>query len=209
MRSSRSEEVSDSSGWTVGGARLAPASPSWHDRSRAHLGARFGNCALALSTLALASCANMPSNVSGPDQKGQIVVALAAPAGISVSSFSVVGDVFDESGVGVGKHQFRRRGNRSVAHHRSAGRCRAIGSAWTPRPAPASTAREPAIPSISSPGQTNSLSVNLNCDATRTDGGSWIDRGDRRARFRRQLPRALRVDAVPASRRPPMAERLT
>ena len=131
----------------------------------------FRNCALALSTLALASCANMPSNVSGPDQRGQIVVALATPAGIAVSSFSWE--------VTSSTNQVLASGSSSsvvsgIAPSLIIGLPAAVGDLVS---MDATTGSGVHCKGTSNPfnivaGQTNPVSVNLNCDSSRMDGGT-------------------------------------
>jgi hypothetical protein len=141
-------------------------------------GIRFGKCALALSTFALASCANMPSNVSGPDQngsgseqKGQIVVALAAPAGIAVSSFSWQ--------VTSSTNQVLASGSTSsvvsgIAPSLIIGLPAAVGDRVS---MDATTGSAVHCKGTSNPfnivaGQTNPVNVNLDCDSSRADGGT-------------------------------------
>ena len=136
-----------------------------------HWGVRFGNCALALCTLALASCANMPSNISGPDQKGQIVVALAAPAGITVSSFSWEVTSSASQVLASGSSSSVVAG---IAPSLIIGLPAAVGD-WVSMDA--ATGSGVHCKGTSNPfnivaGQTNPVSVNLNCDSSRTDGGS-------------------------------------
>ncbi len=135
---------------------------------------RFLNCALALSTLALASCANMPSNVSGgPDQNGRIVVALATPTGITVTSFSWE--------VTSSTNQVLASGSTSsvvagISPSVIIGLPAAVGDRVG---MDATTGSGVHCTGTSNPfnivaGQTNPVNVNLNCDATRNDGGSGL-----------------------------------
>jgi hypothetical protein len=139
-------------------------------RIETHWGVRFVGCALALFTLALASCTNMPSDVSGPDRKGQIVVALAAPTGITVASFSWE--------VTSSTNQVLVSGTTSsvlpgVAPSIIVGLPAAVGDRVS---LDATTGAGVHCTGTSDPfnivaGQTNPVSVNVNCDATKTDGG--------------------------------------
>jgi hypothetical protein len=136
-----------------------------------HWEIRFCNCALALTALALASCANLPGNVSGPEQKGEIVLALAAPAGITVSSFSWA--------VTSSTNQVLASGSTSsvvagIAPSLIIGLPAAVGDRVS---MDATTASAVHCKGTSNPfnivaGQTNSVSVNLNCDSSRVDGGT-------------------------------------
>ena len=152
-------------------ARVLLSQPVMARQVETQWGVRFRNCSLALSTLALASCTNMPSNVSGPDQKGQIVVALAAPAGITVSSFSWQ--------VTSSTNQVLASGSTSsvlpgVAPELIIGLPAAVGDLVS---MDATTGSGTHCKGTSNPfnivaGQTNPVSVNLNCDSSRTDGGT-------------------------------------
>ena len=114
----------------------------------------------------------MPSNVSGPDQqKGQIVVALAAPTGITVSSFSWE--------VTSSTNQVLASGSTSsvvagIAPSLVIGLPAAVGDRVS---MDATTGSGVHCKGTSNPfnivaGQTNPLSVNLNCDSLPTDGGT-------------------------------------
>jgi len=152
-------------------ARVLLRQPVMARQVETHGGARFGNCAFVLFTLGLASCANMPSNVSGPDQKGQIVVALAAPAGIAVSSFSWA--------VTSSTNQLLASGSTGsvvagIAPSLIIGLPAAVGDLVS---MDATTGSGVHCKGTSNPfnivaGQTNPVSVNLNCDSSRMDGGT-------------------------------------
>ena len=135
---------------------------------------RFRNCALAL---ALASCANMPSNVSGPDPasgadpKGQVVVALATPKGIAVSSFSWQVTSSTNQVLASGMTSSVLPG---IAPSLIIGLPAAVGDRVSMDVAPGAGAH---CTGTSNPfnivaGQTNPVNVNVTCDATHADGGS-------------------------------------
>jgi hypothetical protein len=134
-------------------------------------GVRLRNLAVALPALALAGCANMASEVSGPEHKGQIVVALATPAGTNVASFSWQ--------VTSSTNQVLSSGTTSnvvpgVAPSVVLGLPAAIGDKVS---MDVTTSAGVHCAGTSGPfnvvaGQTNPVSVNVNCDSARTDGGS-------------------------------------
>jgi len=133
--------------------------------------ARHHNLALALAGLSLAGCTNMASEVSGPEHKGQVVVALAAPAGTNVASFSWE--------VTSSMSQVLSSGSSSgvvpgIDPSVILGLPAAVGDRVT---MDVTTSAGAHCTGTSNPfnvvaGQTNSVSVNVNCDSTRADGGA-------------------------------------
>jgi hypothetical protein len=158
-------------------ARVLLRQPAMARRVETLWGIRFRDCALALSALALASCANMPSNVSGadpasgPEPKGQVVVALATATGITVSSFSWQVTSSTNQVLASGMTSSILPG---IAPSLIIGLPAAIGDRVSMN---VTTGSGVHCTGTSSPfnvvaGQSNPVSVNVNCDATRTDGGN-------------------------------------
>jgi hypothetical protein len=134
-------------------------------------GVRLRSTAVPLSALLLAACTNMSSEVSGPEHKGQIMLALATPAGTNVSSFS---------------WQVTSSTNQVLSSGTSGGVVPGVDpSVILGLPASVgdrvsmdvTTSAGVHCTGISNPfdvvaGQTNSVNVNVNCDSARMDGGA-------------------------------------
>jgi hypothetical protein len=134
-------------------------------------GIRLRKAAVALSALSLAACTNMSSEVSGPEHKGQIVVALATPTGTNVSSFSWQVTSSTNQVLSSGTSNGVLPG---VAPSVILGLPAAVGDRVS---MDVTTSAGVHCTGTSDPfnvvaGQTNSVNVNVNCDTTRIDGAA-------------------------------------